>query len=518
MRYAVISDNKQMRYAVISDIHSNKQALNAVLKDIDMLGADKIVCLGDIIGYGPAPMEVIDLLRNKVDHFLLGNHDAVAAGYINADNFNLSAGKVIEWTLNQIDNESIQFLRNIPLLLIGNNIRFTHGEFENPGRFGYIDDEASALATFNSCSESLMMAGHSHVPGIFVIGNSGVPHWLKPQNFGFEENKRYIVNVGSVGQPRDNDNRASYCIIDDEVNDVLFRKVEFDIASYKKELEKNALPAVSGFLFIDKTVPPSTTLPTTAKSAETSDFTPLSEADTVKIKKEVENLQQTVTKLQRSRKKLITLIFMLAVALIAVPATLISRKIPQSQGADLYTVAARLSTTPPGTLKLMQSHNELITMPEKIGVVSKKSPLKLWNIALTDPENQKIEIVEITNSKKKKMTAFSIKSDIQAPVIISSFAVPAKKGMRFSVAASIKKLNFNTGLIEIILKQRCPDGTEKIIMSKEPRVTSKKGSWVFTSMTMPKEAPLMRDGTLIFIIRGVFKGKVLVSKCSLKSK
>jgi len=508
-----------MRYAVISDIHSNRQALKAVLKDIDMLGADKIVCLGDIVGYGPSPAEVIDLLRNRVSHFVLGNHDAVAAGYINADNFNISAAKVIEWTLKQLDSESIKFLRDIPLLLVGNNIRFTHGEFEDPGRFGYIDDEPSALATFNSCSESLMMAGHSHVPGIFVTGNSGVPHWLKPQNFGFEENKRYIVNVGSVGQPRDNDNRASYCIIDDEVNDVLFRKVEFDITSYKNDLQQNSLPAVSGFLFIDQNIPKTETAVPTAKSAETADFTPLSKSDTVKIKKEVENLQQTVTQLQRSKKKLILLVLLLIVALIALPAVMLLHKpLAPSQGSDLYTVAARLSKLPSGTSKRIKSRSELLTMPESTGVVSENFPLKLWNIALSDPAEQKVEIVEVIDSKKKKMSAFSIKSDIQAPVIISSFAVPAKKGMRFTASASFKALDLQKGLVEIAMKQLFPDGTEKTLLSREPKNLVKSAKWIPTSVTILTKEPLQRDGKIILEIRSSIKGSLMIRKCSLKRK
>ena len=508
-----------MRYAVISDIHSNRQALKAVLKDIDMLGADRIVCLGDIIGYGPSPCEVIEVLRNRVSNFVLGNHDAVAAGYINADNFNISAAKVIEWTCGQLDEDAFKFLRGIPLLLEGNNIRFTHGEFENPGRFGYIDDDASALATFNSCSESLMMAGHSHVPGIFVIGDSGVPHWLKPQDFGFEENKRYIVNVGSVGQPRDNDNRASYCIIDDEVNDVLFRKVGFDIKGYKNDLKKRSLPAVSGFLFLDKTVSKAAAVVGTAKSAETADFIPLSKTDTVKIKKEVKNLQQTVTKLQRSRKALILLIFLLIVGLIATPAFFLLRKLPQrSSESQIYTIASTISKAPLGTSKKLKLKSELLSMPKKQGVVSQNSPLKQWNIALTDPDVQQVKIIEVTDSKKKKISAFSIQSEIQEPVIISSFSVSAKKGMRFKATAQFKAVDLKSGLVEIVLKQKFSDGTEKILLSREPKNIAKSTKWVSTSVTIPTKEPLQRDGKILMEVNCRIKGKIMVRKCSLKRK
>jgi predicted phosphodiesterase len=504
-----------MRYAVISDIHSNRQALKAVLKDINMLGAEKIVCLGDIVGYGPSPVEVIDILRANVDHFLLGNHDAVAAGYINADNFNLSAAKVIEWTCSQLDDDIFKFLREMPLLLEGNNIRFTHGEFENPGRFGYIDDEASALTTFNSCPESLMMAGHSHVPGIFVIGNSGVPHWLKPQNFGFEENKRYIVNVGSVGQPRDNDNRASYCIIDDEVNDVIFRKVNFDISGYKSDLEKNQLPAVSGFLFLDQDIPKAERAPVSAKSEETADFTPQSKADTVKIKKEVENLQQTVTQLQRSKKNLLFLVLLLTATLILTSSFFISNT---KQVSELYIIPPINHRSPVGTSKKIKARSELLSMPEKIGVISKDAPLKQWSIALTDPDSQKVEIVEITDSKKKKMPAFSIKSETQAPIILFSFAVPAKKGMRFTASASFKAIDLQSGLVEIALKQRFPDGTEKILLAREPKNLAKSAKWIPTSVTILTKEPLLRDGKIILELKCAIKGSLMIRKCSMKRK
>ena len=508
-----------MRYAVISDIHSNKQALEAVLKDIDTFGADKIVCLGDIIGYGPSPLEVLDLLRARASYFVLGNHDAVAAGYINSDNFNMSSSDIIEWTCRQLDSEALKFLQDMPLLLVGNNIRFSHGEFENPGRFGYIDDEPSAAATFAICPESLMMVGHSHVPGIFVIGNSGVPHWVKPQNFGFEENKRYIVNVGSVGQPRDDDNRASYCIVDDAVNDVLFRKVEFDLLEYKNDLAKNSLPPISGFLFIDNSFPVAGGKKRGAKSSEKADFKPLSKDAMVKIKRKVQNLEQKVSKLQRSRKKLIYLVIILTLALVALPAFFLPKTSSSSSPTESYTVfSATDLKLPVGIERKVRGCSELLSMPKPGVKVTETTPLKQWNIMVSDPDEQEVSTIEVTDTTKKQIPAFYVRSKKLHPVIISSFAVPAEKGTRFVATAQFKPDNIERGHVEIRLKEKFADGTEKILLSREPKNLIGVTKWLPTSITIPTKEPIARDGTIFMEIFCNIKGAVKIRKCSLKRK
>ena len=507
-----------MRYAVISDIHANRQALKAVLNDIDNAGVDRIVCLGDIVGYGPSPQAVADMLRERTTHFVLGNHDAVLAGYIGMENFNLTASKVIEWTAGQLDGESVEFFKTIPLMLLGNNIRFAHAEFANPARFSYTDDEKSAIEAFNSCSDSLLLLGHSHVPGIFVIGNSGIPHWLKPVDFGFEEHKRYIVNAGAVGQPRDNDNRASYCIIDEETNDVYFRKVGFDIAGYRRELEKHSLPAVSSFLFIAKDASLPRTVPESAKSAESDDFTPLSRKDTEKIQRQVQNLEQKVTDLKRSRKTLLGLL-VLSLAALSAMSVFMFTGIPHTGTNTVagFTFPALSSALPAVKSGKIPLNTQLLSMPDTTGTVTADSPLEFWNVSLTDPVRQKVKIIYVKD-KHKEIPAFSVESDIREPIVISSVRIPVKKGMRFSASASFIAPEWGSGIVVIRMKEVFPDGTEKILISKEPKNIASSKKWIYTTITIPSESPVMRDGELVFEIRGQFTGTVHIRKCTLKRK
>ena len=508
-----------MRYAVISDIHSNKQALNAVLADIAKNGVDEIFCLGDLIGYGPSPNEVIDIARKNIDHFVLGNHDAVVAGYINANNFNLSAHKLINWTISQLDNSAIKFFKDMPLSLVGNNVRFSHSEFKNPGRFGYITENSEALASFNACNESLLLTGHSHIPGIFVIGNSKEPHWLQPQNFGFEEEKRYIVNVGSVGQPRDEDIRASYCIIDNQKNDVLFHKVEFDIKGYRDDLIKHSLPMVSSFLDIyeEKNGIKSQIKNDTKNKKITiqhNDFTPLSQKDTVKIKTEVKNLQHKVLELNQSKKKLLLLVLLLG-SVVACFATLFitgAFNVKQNKGGYIYKYSSK------NIIKnIPLKDKNLLSMPSVIQKATANTPFKEWTISLSSPKLQQVSTILDENDQNK--TIFLVSSKIQKNIKISSIPIPAKKGMRFNATTKFRALKFNSGFASIVIEQQLKDGSWKTVISKEPKILQNKEKWGrATSVTMKPTQPLKDNGNVRLTILMRFNGELLIKSSQLKRK
>ncbi|MFW5803129.1 MAG: metallophosphoesterase family protein, partial [Verrucomicrobiota bacterium] len=191
-----------MIYAVISDLHANRQAVNSVLTDIDANGADAVICLGDVVGYGPAPAAVLQTVHARVDHILLGNHDAVVGGRLDPGCFNPGARKIIEWTAGQVDGKARTFLGSLPAVLTGDGFRCAHAEFEMPLRYSYILEEDDAAASWSVCEEQLLFVGHSHRPALFVTGQSGRTYQLDAQDFQAENGKRYIVNVGSVGQPR----------------------------------------------------------------------------------------------------------------------------------------------------------------------------------------------------------------------------------------------------------------------------------------------------------------------------
>ena len=230
-----------MRYALVSDIHSNKPAWKAVLADLSSMGAQRIVCLGDVVGYGPEPVAVLDSLYRHVDAFVMGNHDAVVCGKLTPDRFNHQARFMIEWSTEQISRKGKEFLGSAALTLKGEGFVCVHGDLGQPGAFNYIVDADDTLPTWEAAETPLVFVGHTHRAGMFVRGTSGVPHPLPPDDFIVEDGKRYIVNVGSVGYPRDGDPRASYCLYDTATRVVTFRRVPFDYEALRLAVREAGL-------------------------------------------------------------------------------------------------------------------------------------------------------------------------------------------------------------------------------------------------------------------------------------
>lgn len=222
-----------MRYAIVSDIHANSQAWKAVLADCRAERVDRILCLGDMIGYGPDPNEVLDSVFDSIEAAILGNHDAAAIGMIDADVFNNSARRALDRTRSILHKRHTLILNTLPFTLQGKDFRCTHGDFAHPEEFNYIFNAADAHLNWSACLEQLLFVGHTHTPCIFVIGESRSTYQIPAQDFVLEAGKRYIVNPGSVGFPRNADLRASYCIYDDETRSVLFRRVPFDLEVFR---------------------------------------------------------------------------------------------------------------------------------------------------------------------------------------------------------------------------------------------------------------------------------------------
>jgi len=241
-----------VRYAILSDIHANLQAWKAVLLDIRSRKADRIICLGDIVGYGPNPLEVLKSVHAEADHIALGNHDAVVCGKMDADLFNPAARSAIEWTTSRLGPKAVTFLGTLPLTLAGPHFRCAHGEFSDPAAFNYVLDPDDADASWNAVPDRVLFVGHSHVPAIFVTGASGRTHHVTPQDFVVEDDKRFLVNVGSVGQPRGDGVLATYCIYDDADRTLLWRSVPFDLDAHREAFAAAGLdPGAALFLNMD---------------------------------------------------------------------------------------------------------------------------------------------------------------------------------------------------------------------------------------------------------------------------
>jgi predicted phosphodiesterase len=243
-----------MRYAVLADIHANLTALQAVLNDIDIKGGvEGIWCLGDIVGYGPDPHECIELVRNKVSLCLAGNHDRAAEGKVNTADFNADAGAAALWTRRQLRTPEVEFLESLPLILEKDNVTLAHGSPRNPV-WEYILSADTAEANFQVLQTDCCLVGHSHLPLFFEMEkNSSFPGIDRKMAVVKRDmldgclmemaDKRAIINPGSVGQPRDNDPRASYAIYDPGNATFTLHRVPYDIGAVQLRMEEAGLPA-----------------------------------------------------------------------------------------------------------------------------------------------------------------------------------------------------------------------------------------------------------------------------------
>lgn len=228
-----------MRYAIISDIHANKQAFAAVLEDIDRSRIDMILCLGDLVGYGPSPVEVMDMAYEHIDVSILGNHDAVVCNKFSAAYFNPEAKEIIEWTRSIMRERDIEYFNSQAYMIDGDHFKCSHANFAHPDNFGYILSLEEAHQNFESITEDLMFIGHTHIPGAHVQLKNGQINWIDAQNqnlIKLEKNKRYIINVGSVGVSRSTEFKSTYTIYDSEKKAVVFRTIDFDLESFINEL------------------------------------------------------------------------------------------------------------------------------------------------------------------------------------------------------------------------------------------------------------------------------------------
>lgn len=235
-----------MRYAIVSDIHSNLAAFEAVLEDVDRHGGvDEFWCLGDVVGYGPEPHECLALLQKQKHLCIPGNHDWGAIGRIELDNFNMNAAIACRWNSWQLTEEDITYLRGLPLTLVQGDITMAHGSPRDP-IWEYLTYPTAALENLNYFKTDICLAGHTHVPLYFEYlpeREACVAQELPREGPLILGGRRLIINPGSVGQPRDGDPRASYIIYDaDSVNMFHFR-VPYDIQRTQTKMYEVGLPA-----------------------------------------------------------------------------------------------------------------------------------------------------------------------------------------------------------------------------------------------------------------------------------
>ena len=240
-----------MRYGIVSDVHANIQAWKAVLRDMRNEGVDTILCLGDVVGYGPNPAEVLESCYQHVDYFILGNHDAVIGDRLNSSLFNDNAKYLIEWTRDQLNDSAAQFFSEMPLQMEGDGFTCAHAELAMPGRFNYIYEAQDAIESFTSTTSPVMFVGHTHFPAKFRYDlNTNLVHQDLCTNGYLQANERYLINVGSVGDPRDGNVTASYCIYDADTGYLEYKQVPFDLKAFRKNLLRAKLPIKPYFISV----------------------------------------------------------------------------------------------------------------------------------------------------------------------------------------------------------------------------------------------------------------------------
>jgi len=233
-----------MKIGIISDIHSNSEAINSVLKNIKEV--DEFICLGDIVGYGADPNYCIEKIKGLHCKCVGGNHDFGVVGKVNINYFNYAARAAILWTSLQLKKENFNFLLNLKKKIeLEDNVFAVHGSPQDP-LFEYILDKDTASLIFSNFDFKIYFVGHSHSAGCFSFNeNNDQVNYLNFSNGGrieISKNKRYIINCGSVGQPRDGNPRASYGIYDLKHNTVNIYRVSYPIHLTKSKIINAGLP------------------------------------------------------------------------------------------------------------------------------------------------------------------------------------------------------------------------------------------------------------------------------------
>lgn len=233
-----------MKAAIISDIHSNLEALQAVLKDIKKRRIKNIFCVGDLVGYGANPNECIELSIKESDAIIAGNHDWAAIGKTDISVFNPVAAEAIRWTQKNLAADNLKKLKNLPVTHKIGDILLVHGSPNNPEQWNYLFSLDDFCDQFNFFREQICFIGHSHIPSAVFQDANSYTDFLRENPFPLLKKRRFIINVGSVGQPRDLDPRACYAIYDGNNNSLDIVRIEYNIPLAEQKIINAGLPEI----------------------------------------------------------------------------------------------------------------------------------------------------------------------------------------------------------------------------------------------------------------------------------
>jgi diadenosine tetraphosphatase ApaH/serine/threonine PP2A family protein phosphatase len=230
-----------MKWAILSDVHGNLEAFQAVVKDLRMEKPEKIAFLGDVVGYGAEPNECLAILRDLTDWVVAGNHDYGAVGLTDIEVFNPAARSAILWTRERLSEENQAYLRRQPLCRQNGDVTFVHATPNQPEEWYYLFTFPEAEEAFQSFPGDLAFVGHSHRPLILSKEGTLEVEACPPEEVVLKPEVRYIINAGSVGQPRDGHADAAYGLYDDAERRYLLKRVPYDVAAAQKKIIRAGL-------------------------------------------------------------------------------------------------------------------------------------------------------------------------------------------------------------------------------------------------------------------------------------
>jgi len=229
-----------MKVAIFSDIHANLEALDAVLADAESQSCNSYVCLGDVVGYNASPAECLEKVKSMKCPVVKGNHDQDCGHDTSLDMMNATAAEALLWTREQLNPDQRQWLARLRMVRQVHDFTVVHSTLDQPSSWNYATNKFDAMAHFSYQVTPVCFCGHTHVPCIFTHGS--VVQKIPANSITIEAGQKYFINAGSVGQPRDGDWRASYCIYDLNKNTVIFRRVEYDLQTAQQKILDAGLP------------------------------------------------------------------------------------------------------------------------------------------------------------------------------------------------------------------------------------------------------------------------------------
>ncbi len=229
-----------MRLVIFSDVHGNLEALEAVLQRCESENIDRVICLGDVVGYGADPNACIKKVRQFSDIVIAGNHDWAAVGLEDSSFFNQVALEAIQWTGSQLTSRHVDYLKSCPISNQADGALFVHASPYQPDAWHYISTAEDAREGLSYTDSDVVFVGHTHRAFIFREKNG--KSTVNEGRLKIKPSERYLVNVGSVGQPRDGDARAAFVVWDQEASELELCRVAYDVAAAQAKIRKALLP------------------------------------------------------------------------------------------------------------------------------------------------------------------------------------------------------------------------------------------------------------------------------------